>query len=372
SYSDVVGNFFTKYHLSSYLFHQIVYKVGLVHKIMTAAKKAHKNFKYFVVEISSQGYRTTTTNSCCFAGPPSPNSSKFNSECKQNKGNPDNEESTLNLDREECTTAFVFFKTRYDAVTASNMVQASNPMKWVTTTLIPGCIIFAFLLLMLMVCIQALSDPEQLQQVIPASLKERLENVIQQIIMYIVGTLMMKVSKLEGATSHSARKMSACFKLFTFMSQLNLLLSPKDIPVKATFFITYFMTSGWASLSSELLLFFNLIMSFIRKYILRKGEYREDTEYVPTFPSQHEVPKVILFGLLGFTCSVVAPMILPFLLVYFYLGHVVYHNQFLNVYRTRFDIGGLYWPIAHNTTIFSLVLTHILQIFFCYSRLFQQ
>ncbi|KAL5647559.1 hypothetical protein ACJX0J_041914, partial [Zea mays] len=386
SYSDAVGNFFTKYHLSSYLFHQIVYKVGLVHKIM----KTHKNFKYFVAEISSQGYRTTTTNSCCFAGPPSPNSSKFNSECKQNKGNPNNEESTLNLDREECTTTFVFFKTRYDAVTASNMVQASNPMKWVTSlapepedlylsnlwqsnkwskaTLIPGCIIFAFLLLMLMVCIQELSNPEQLQHLIPASLKERLENlfagylpsVIQQIILYIVGTLMMKVSKLEGATSYSARKMSACFKLLcfidwniffvnvlssTFMSQLNLILSPKDIPVKATFFITYVMTSGWASLSSELLL---------------KGKYREDIESVPTFPSQHEVPKLLLFGLLGFTCSVVAPMILPFLLVYFYLGRVVYRNQFLNVYRTRFDIGGLYWPIAHNTTIFSLVHTHIL------------
>ncbi|KAL5647171.1 hypothetical protein ACJX0J_041526, partial [Zea mays] len=418
SYSDAVGNFFTKYHSSSYLFHQIVYKVGHVHKIMTGTKTAHKKFKHFIAEIGSQGFRTTTTNSC-FMGPPSPNSSKFNSEGEQNKGNPDNEESTINLDHEECATAFVFFKTRYDAVTASNMVQTSNPLKWVTSlapepedvywsnlwqsnrcrksTLVPGCIIFAFLLLMPMVCIQSLSDPEQLQQLMPASLKERLEkknymtnlitgylpSVIQQIILYIVGTLMMKVSKLEGATSHSARKRSACFKLLcfivwniffvnvlsgTFMSQLNLLLSPKDIPVKlaraltrqATFFITYVMTSGWASLSSELLQFYNLIMSFIRKYILRKGEYREDTESVPTFPYQQEVPKVLLFGLLGFTCSVVAPMILPFLLVYFYLGRVVYRNQFLNVYRTRSDTGGLYWPIAHNTIIFSLVLTQII------------
>ncbi|KAL5647740.1 hypothetical protein ACJX0J_042095, partial [Zea mays] len=399
SYSDAVGNFFTKYHSSSYLFHQIVYKVGHVHKII--------NFKHFIAEIDSQGFRKTTTNSC-FMGPPSPNSSKFNYEGEQNKGNPNNEESTMNLDHEECTTAFVFFKTRYDAVTASNMVQTSNPLKWVTSlapepedvywsnlwqsnkrrksTLVPGCIIFAFLLLMPMVCIQSLSDPKQLQQLFPASLKERLEkknymtnlvtgylpSVIQQIILYIVGTLMMKIYKLEGATSHSARKRSAYFKLLcfivwniffvnvlcgTFMSQLNLLLSPKDISIKlaraltrqATFFITYVMTSGWASLSSELLQFYNLIM-----------KYREDTESVPTFPYQHEVPKVLLFGLLGFTCSVVAPMILPFLLVYFYLGRVVYLNQFLNVYRTRSDTGGLYWPIAHNTIIFPLVLTQII------------
>ncbi|KAM0882117.1 hypothetical protein ACQ4PT_032564 [Festuca glaucescens] len=35
-------------------------------------------------------------------------------------------------------------------------------------------------------------------------------------------------------------------------------------------------------------------------------------------------------------------------------------NELLNVYRTRYDTGGLYWPIAHNTVIFSLVLTQII------------
>ena len=54
---------------------------------------------------------------------------------------------------------------------------------------------------------------------------------------------------------------------------------------------------------------------------------KEDTEFVPSFPYHTEVPKVLLFGLLGFTCSVLAPLILPFLLVYFFLGYVVYRNQ---------------------------------------------
>jgi hypothetical protein len=153
---------------------------------------------------------------------------------------------------------------------------------------------------------------------------------------------------------------------------------------QATFFITYVLTSGWASLSSELMQLFGLIWNFIRKYVLRM---REDTEFVPSFPYHTEVPKVLLFGLLGFTCSVLAPLILPFLLVYFFLGYVVYRNQvrclkvyfliylkfvhsmlmccscyfqLLNVYRTRYDTGGLYWPIAHNTIIFSLVLTQVI------------
>ncbi|KAK6940326.1 CSC1/OSCA1-like, 7TM region [Dillenia turbinata] len=35
-------------------------------------------------------------------------------------------------------------------------------------------------------------------------------------------------------------------------------------------------------------------------------------------------------------------------------------EQILNVYVSKYDTGGQYWPIAHNTTIFSLVLTQIL------------
>jgi calcium permeable stress-gated cation channel len=36
SYNDTVTNFFTKYHASSYLSHQIVYKVGKVQKILVS------------------------------------------------------------------------------------------------------------------------------------------------------------------------------------------------------------------------------------------------------------------------------------------------------------------------------------------------
>ncbi|KAK3146487.1 hypothetical protein QOZ80_3BG0267040 [Eleusine coracana subsp. coracana] len=149
------------------------------------------------------------------------------------------------------------------------------------------------------------------------------------------------------------------------ISQVISLSSPKDIPVQlaravplqATFFTTYVLTSGWASLSSELMQLFGLMWNFIRRYILRM---KEDSDFLFSFPYHTEVPKVLLFGLLGFTCSVLAPLILPFLLLYFFLGYIVYRNQFLNVYCTKYDTGGLYWPIAHNTTIFSIVLTQII------------
>ncbi|TKW29837.1 hypothetical protein SEVIR_3G421100v4 [Setaria viridis] len=388
SCSDVVDDFFTKYHSSSYLFHQVVYKVGKVQKIMTGAKKAYKKFKHFTDETVDQGCRSITYR-CCLCGASSNSFKLLNTECEQNRRKPDNE-SSLNLDDEECTAAFVFFKTRYAALVASEILQTTNPMKWVANlapepedvywsnlwlpykqlwvrriaTLL-GSIVFMFLFLVPVTFIQGLSQLEQLQQRLP----------------FLRGILKKKYYMTQlGPTSHSERKRSACCKVLYFtiwniffvtvlsgtvISQLSVLSSPKDIPIQlaravpgqATFFITYVLTSGWASLSSELMQLFGLIWNFIRKYVLRM---REDTEFVPSFPYHTEVPKVLLFGLLGFTCSVLAPLILPFLLVYFFLGYVVYRNQLLNVYRTRYDTGGLYWPIAHNTVIFSLVLTQVI------------
>uniref|UniRef100_A0A0D9Y1R8 CSC1/OSCA1-like 7TM region domain-containing protein n=1 Tax=Leersia perrieri TaxID=77586 RepID=A0A0D9Y1R8_9ORYZ len=416
SCSNAVDDFFTIYHASSYLFHQVVYKVGKVQKIMTGAKKAYKKFKHFTDTTVDHSCRAISYR-CCLCGASSNSFQLLRTGLEQNQGKSDLQDSSLKLDDQECAAVFVYFRTRYAALVASEILQTSNPMKWVTdpapepddvywsnlwlpynqlwirriATLL-GSIIFMLLFLIPVTFIQGLSQLEQLQQRLPflkGILEKRymsqlvtgyLPSVILQIFLYTVAPLMILFSTLEGPISHSERKRSACCKVLYFtvwnvffanvlsgtvISQLSVLSSPKDIPVQlakaipgqATFFITYVLTSGWASLSSEVMQLFGLIYNFVRKYILRM---EEDTEFVPSFPYHTEVPKVMLFGLLGFTCSVLAPLILPFLLVYFFLGYVVYRNQLLNVYRTRYDTGGLYWPIAHNTVIFSLVLTQII------------
>ncbi|KAL0907241.1 hypothetical protein M5K25_025798 [Dendrobium thyrsiflorum] len=126
----------------------------------------------------------------------------------------------------------------------------------------------------------------------------------------------------------------------------------------ATFFITYVLTSGWTSLCAELVQCFPLTYNLLQKYVFRKK--LDDPSMVPTFPYHTEVPRVLLFGLLGFTCSILAPLILPFLMVYFLLGYLIYRNQMLNVYRTKYESGGQLWPVVHNSTIFSLVLAQII------------
>ncbi|XP_006650401.1 CSC1-like protein At1g10090 isoform X3 [Oryza brachyantha] len=383
---------------------------------LSGAKKAYRKFKHFKGTTVGQRSRPVTYR-CGLCGASSNSFQLLPVEPEQEGEKPDANDSDLNLPDEDCGAAFVFFKTRYAALIVSKILQTSNPMKWVTSlaperddvywsnlwlpyrqlwlrriaTLLCS-IVFMFLFLIPVTFIQGLTQLEQLQQRLPflkGLLKKTyitqlvtgyLPSVILQIFLYTVPPTMMHFSTLEGPVSHSERKRSACIKVLFFtiwnvffvnvlsgsaISQVNALSSPKDIPmqlaravpVQATFFTTYVLTSGWASLSSEVMQLFGLIWNFIMKYVLRM---KEDSYFVPSFPYHTEVPKVLLFGLLGFTCSVLAPLILPFLLVYFFLGYVVYRNQFLNVYCTKYDTGGLYWPIAHNTTIFSIVLTQII------------
>ncbi|PPD86166.1 hypothetical protein GOBAR_DD16899 [Gossypium barbadense] len=371
----------------------------------------------------------------------------------------------------ERPAAFVFFRTRYAAIVAAQVLQSSNPMLWVTqlapepndvywsnlsipykqvwlrkiATLL-GAFVFMFVFLAPVTFVQGLTQLDQLRQTFPflkGILKQKFMNqlvtgylpsVILMLFMYAVPPTMMLFSTIEGNVSHSERKKSAGIKVLYFtiwnvffvnvlsgsiIRQLSVFSSFRDIPTqlakavptqatsgfnkpcmaisyRATFFTTYVLTSGWASLSCEVIQLFPLLCNGFRRFILRRQE-EPCSNHALTFPHHTEIPRLLLFGLLGFTCSIMAPLILPFLLVYFFLAFLVYRNQvfrvlhdyikqlsqaqdrfrinqfltvlglclfffsqILNVYVPKYESGGQFWPVVHNTTIFSLVLTQVI------------
>ncbi|ONI19178.1 hypothetical protein PRUPE_3G263200 [Prunus persica] len=140
----------------------------------------------------------------------------------------------------------------------------------------------------------------------------------------------------------------------------NVRMEQLSVAGKASFFIAYVVTSGWTSLlSSELFRLLPLISSIIK----RPFSGKDDDEFeVPSIPYHSDIPKVLFFGLLGITYFFLAPLILPFLLVYCCLGYIIYRNQLLNVYAPKYETGGRFWPTVHNSTIFSLVLMHVIAI----------
>ncbi|XP_058781137.1 CSC1-like protein RXW8 isoform X2 [Vicia villosa] len=352
SYCEAVKKFFTYYHPSTYLSHQIVYKCGAVEKI------------------------------------------------------------------KECAAAFVFFKTRYAALMAARNLQATNPMLWVTdqapeprdvywsNLCIPykqlwirkiftwvASFTFVLLFLIPVTFAQGLTQLDKLEKMFPFLtdiLQKKftvqlvtgyLPSVILVLFLIGVGPMMMLLSAVEGPISRSSRKRSACYKVLYFtiwnvffvnvfagsvISQLSVFTSitelpaqlAKAVPTQATFFTTYVLSSGWASLAFEIIQPFPLFCNIFQRLVLCSGQ--DSYNGTLTFPYHTEVPRILLFGFLGFTCSILAPLILPFLLFYFFLAYIVYRNQILNVYITKYDGGGQLWPIAFNTTIFSLLVAQII------------
>ncbi|KAE8731306.1 CSC1-like protein [Hibiscus syriacus] len=476
SYNKTVENFFSTYYPASYVSHQMVYRASRVDKLMKDAEKMYRMLK----TIESQSKESYMP--CCLCGGTTHSFKALNIEeesvksktssdglqpCQREKLEKKDVEKiykklkTIELQNKESSTScflwggmlrsfkvlkneaesiernasidrlqpsqtdkerpasFVFFRTRYDAVVAAQVLQSSNPMLWVTqlapepndvywsnlsipykqvwlrkiATLL-GAIVFMFVFLVPVTFVQGLTQLDQLRQTFPflrGILKHKFMNqlvtgyipsVILMLFMYAVPPTMMLFSTIEGVVSRSERKRSACVKVLYFtiwnvffvnvlsgsiIRQLSVFSSVRDIPTQlakavptqATFFTTYVLTSGWASLSCEVIQLFPLFYNWFRRFILRKQEEPCSSSAL-TFPYHTEIPRLLLFGLLGFACSIMAPLILPFLLVYFFLAFLVYRNQILNVYVPKYESGGLFWPVVHNTTIFSLVLTQVI------------
>ncbi|KAH0863717.1 hypothetical protein HID58_080928 [Brassica napus] len=418
SYNETVREYFTNYYARSYLSHLMVYRDGIIQRLLNDAEKMRQAIKHVSPDVSCN----PSLKSCNFCTGPGPtNSFKILSDEAGGVQKLELGELTLTTTEEERPVAFVFFKTRYDALVASEVLQTSNPMLWVAdlapephdvywknlkvpyrqlwmrkiATLV-GAVAFMFVFLLPVAGIQGLTQLKTLSKNFPflrPLLKRDIMNrvitgylpsVILVLFFYTVPPLMMYFSTLEGCISRSLRKRSACIRVVYFtiwnvffvnilsgsvIRQLSIFSSVKDlpaqlakaVPTQAGFFMTYCFTSGWAGLACEIIQPVGLIWNLISRVIVKNKDASYETL---RFPYHIEIPRLLLFGLLGFTNSVIAPLILPFLLIYFFLAYLIYKNQIINVYITKYESGGQYWPIFHNTTIFSLILSQVIALGF--------
>lgn len=94
---------------------------------------------------------------------------------------------------------------------------------------------------------------------------------------------------------------------------------------QAYFFMTYIMTTGWAGFPLEILQSSVLILNYMKRMMVDRS--RPLLSDVWSLPYYRYVPNVLLFIFLGLTYSIITPLLLPFLLVYFVLGYIVFRNQ---------------------------------------------
>lgn len=160
------------------------------------------------------------------------------------------------------------------------------------------------------------------------------------------------------------------------------------------------MTTGWAGFPLEILQSSVLILNYMKRMMIdRTKPLLSD---VWSLPYYRYVPNVLLFIFLGLTYSIITPLLLPFLLVYFVLGYIVFRNQvpllvifqislfpkelcklvimkssimnikwfcperkwlvrvqILHVYEPAYETGGQFWPHIHVRIIVFLVFLQI-------------
>ncbi|GJM91882.1 hypothetical protein PR202_ga08301 [Eleusine coracana subsp. coracana] len=174
-----------------------------------------------------------------------------------------------------------------------------------------------------------------------------LPSMILNAFIYLVPFAMLGMASFEGCISNSQKEIKACNMVFYFLLGNVFFLSvlsgslldqigesfthPKNIPshlasavsAQSDFFITYILTNGMSGFSLEVLQFGLLTWQFLKAHSVGHSE----EPYLYGFPYYRVVPIVSLAILIGMVYAVVAPLLLPILLIYFLLGYAVYINQ---------------------------------------------
>lgn len=416
SYCETVESFFSEYYPTTYLSHWVVRRASKLQGLIKNSDRLYRR----LVHLKSTNHDRERFRRAGFMGLFGQRVDLLDHYEKKLEDIEDNvraeQSSTLG---KEVGAAFVSFRTRFAAAAAIHMQQGVNPTQWVSEpapdpedvywpffsasflkrwisnlVVVVACVLLTVLFLIPVLIVQGLTHLEQLEIWFPflksllriafvsQVITGYLPSLVLQLFLYVVPSIMFMFSSIQGYIALSQIEKSACIKVLWFtiwniffanvlsgsaLYRVEIFLEPKKIPAvlavavpgQATFFIAYVVTSGWTSTSSELFRLSTFVFNFIKRNICRKFD---DEFEVPSVTYHSEIPRILLFGLLGTTYFFLAPLILPFLLVYYCLGYLIYRNQLLNVYAPKYETGGKFWPIVHDSMIFSLILMHVIAI----------
>ncbi|CAM8936437.1 unnamed protein product [Rhodiola kirilowii] len=420
SVGDSVDKFFSEYYPSTYLSHMVVRRTNKLRGLIGESKKLYKRITQLQSDPNQE--RTGCCCCCCCPGLFHRRKADLVDHCEKKledlEENVRMQQSEVSLSEEETRAAFVSFKSQLAAATVFHLQQSVDPTEWVTErapepndvywpffsssfikkwiykiVVIVACILLTVLFLIPVLIVQGLTNLTQLEVLFPfltsilkitivsSVITGYLPSLILQLFLKAVPPIMEFLSSIQGYIAHSEIIKSACNKVLWFtiwnvffatvfsgsaLYQISIFLDPKSIPARlavavpaqASFFIAYVLTSGWTSTASELF----RVVPFVCSLLKRPCAGQDEEFQVPTIPYHRDIPRILFFGLLGTTYFFLAPLILPFLLIYFCLAFMIFRNQFINVYGSNNETGGRFWPTVHNSMIFSLVLMHAIAI----------
>ncbi|XP_056175772.1 CSC1-like protein ERD4 isoform X2 [Syzygium oleosum] len=327
-------------------------------------------------------------------------------------------EQKATLRDKQQAAALVFFTSRVTAASAAqslhatkldtwNVMDAPRPHQVIWTNLtiklferqIRQYIIYVIVALTIFFCtipitfVSAFMTLENLKIYLPflkpivnnAAIRTVLEAYLPQIALIVFLALLPKLllflSKLEGIPSQSHIERAASGKYFYF-TVLNVFIGvtvggtlfatfktieknpnslltvlAASLPVNATFFLTYVALRTFVAYGLELSQIVPLIIFHLKKKYLCKTEAEiKEAWYPGDLGYATRVPGDMLIITITLCYSVIAPLIIPFGVVYFGLGWLILRNQALKVYVPSYESYGRMWPHMHMRILAALLL----------------
>ncbi|XP_052182085.1 CSC1-like protein ERD4 [Diospyros lotus] len=196
--------------------------------------------------------------------------------------------------------------------------------------------------------------------------------------------LLLFLSKQEGipSVSHAERAASGKYFYFTVLNVFigvtiggTLFDSFKDIqknpssivsllarslPSNATFFLTFVALKFFVGYGMELFRVVPLIIYRLKRKYLCKTEAEIKLAWAPgDLGFATRIPGDMLILTIVLCYCVIAPVIIPFGVLYFGLGWLVLRNQVLNVYVPSYESYGRMWPHINTRVVAALLLYQV-------------
>ncbi|CAH1453286.1 unnamed protein product [Lactuca virosa] len=426
SVSDSVDSFFKKNHPDHYLSHQVVYNANKFGRLVRRRHRLQNwlDYNQLKYERHPEKRPTIKTGFLGLWGKKVDCVEYYKQQIKEF-------DERLTMERQKVLkdpkcimpAAFVSFNTRWGAAVCAQTHQSKNPTLWLTKwapeprdvywknlaipfvslsirKLVISLLLFAlvFFYLIPIAFVQSLANLEGLERVAPflrpvvelSFIKSFLQGFLPgfalKFFLYILPSVLMVMSKIEGHVAFSVLERRTAAKYYYFMlvnvflgsivagtafEQLDSFLhqSPTEIPrtigvsipMKATFFITYIMVDGWAGIAAEILRLKPLVIYHLKNMFIVKTERDREKAMDPgsvDFPET--IPSLQLYFLMGIVYAVITPILLPFILVFFAFAYFVYRHQIINVYNQQYESAAAFWPHVHTRIIASLLISQLL------------
>ncbi|XP_078438558.1 early-responsive to dehydration stress protein (ERD4) isoform X2 [Wolffia australiana] len=223
--------------------------------------------------------------------------------------------------------------------------------------------------------------------VVRTALEAYLPQIALIVFLALLPKFLLMLSRLEGIPSQSHVVRAASGKYFYFIifnvflgvtvggalfksfkqieknpnSTISLLGS--SLPGSATFFLTFVALQFFVGDGLELSRLVPLILYRLKRKFLCKTEKEIKAAWAPgDLGYATRVPNDMLIVTIVLCYAVIAPLIIPFGVLYFGISWLVFRNQALKVYIAEYESYGRMWPHMHKRILAALVIYQLTMI----------